>query len=153
MASEVMNIPALNTVLLATPKSSIEQSIGRILRLKPEERTVMPLIFDVLDLAFGSCNGQWLKRRKFYRECGYVIRWSDENTTTEEEEEGEKEKKVVKGVPLFVDEDTVPAVLTIETVGAFVDAASTSSVPLKKSKKTKDVVKEEKGKALFVSDD
>jgi hypothetical protein len=60
----------------------------------------------------------------------------------------------VKGVPLFVDEDTVPTVLTIETVGAFVDAASTSSVPLKKSKKTKDVVvKEEKGKALFVSDD
>jgi len=153
MASEGMNIPALNTVLLATPKSSIEQSIGRILRLKPEERTVMPLIFDVLDLAFGSCNGQWLKRRKFYRECGYVIRWSDENTTTEEEEEEEKEKKVVKGVPLFVDEDTVPTVLTIETVGAFVDAAS-SSVPLKKSKKTKDaVVKEEKGKALFVSDD
>ena len=34
MASEGMNIPTLNMVLLATPKSNIEQSVGRILRQK-----------------------------------------------------------------------------------------------------------------------
>ena len=139
MASEGMNIPALNTVLLATPKSSIEQSIGRILRLKPEERTVMPLIFDVLDTAFGTCNGQWLKRRRFYKECGYVIRWSDEDTSTEEE----KDEVPAKGVPLFVDEDAVAPVVTIENVAEFVDAAVST-------KKVKKVVK---GKALFVSDE
>lgn len=142
MASEGMNIPSLNSVLLATPKSSIEQSIGRILRLKPEERTVEPIIFDVLDTAFGECNGQWLKRRKFYRECGYVIRWSDEDTTTEEEAEVE-EKPGQAGVPLFVDEDNEVAapVLTIDNVAAFVEAAS--------SHKKKKVVKR---KPLFVQE-
>jgi superfamily II DNA or RNA helicase len=74
MASEGMNIPTLNAVLLATPKSSIEQSVGRILRLRPEERTVQPIIFDVIDGAFKECLGQWARRRKFYRECGYTIR-------------------------------------------------------------------------------
>ena len=34
MASEGMNIPTLNMVLLATPKTNIEQSVGRILRTK-----------------------------------------------------------------------------------------------------------------------
>jgi superfamily II DNA or RNA helicase len=126
MASEGMNIPALNSVLLATPKSNIEQSIGRILRLKPEERTVEPIIFDVLDTAFGECNGQWLKRRKFYRECGYTIRWSDEDTSTEEDEDAAAAaSKDPKGVPLFVDEDTVvPTVVTIDNVSDFVDSVS-----------------------------
>jgi superfamily II DNA or RNA helicase len=73
MASEGMNIPTLNAVLLATPKSNIEQSIGRILRLKPEERTIQPRIYDVLDTAFVECHGQWNKRRKYYKDCGYKI--------------------------------------------------------------------------------
>lgn len=136
MASEGMNIPALNTVLLATPKSSIEQSIGRILRLKPEERTVVPIIFDVYDTAFVECNGQWMKRRKFYKECGYTIRWSTEDVSSDEVEPTEEKKT---GVPLFVDEEAVP--LTIETIGQFVD-----SLPVKKDKKGK------KGKALFVEE-
>lgn len=170
MASEGMNIPALNSVLLATPKSSIEQSIGRILRLKPEERTVAPIIFDVMDTAFGTCGGQWLKRRKFYRECGYTIRWSDEESSSssgegekdEKEEEEKKGKKVVKGVPLFVDEESaasIPVPATFENVMAFVDAsASTSSIKKTKRtfvKKTKTVEedKESKGKALFISDE
>ena len=78
MASEGMNIPTLNAVLLATPKSSIEQSVGRILRLKPEERTVQPIILDILDTAFNECLGQWSRRKKFYKECGYSIRWAGE---------------------------------------------------------------------------
>ena len=76
MASEGMNIPALNAVLLATPKSNIEQSVGRILRLKKEERTVQPIILDVLDTAFVECYGQWTKRKKFYKECGYRMKWA-----------------------------------------------------------------------------
>ena len=155
MASEGMNIPALNTVLLATPKSNIEQSVGRILRLKPEERTVQPIIMDVLDTEFGECNGQWLKRRKFYRDCGYSIRWSTEDHTTDEEEEAKiKEEAPKKGVALFVDEDAVFVPATMENVLAFVEAAS--NVVPKKTGKKKTVVKvpeEEKGKALFVSDD
>lgn len=89
MASEGMNIPTLNAVLLATPKSSIEQSVGRILRLKPEERTVQPMIFDVLDTAFVECFGQWTRRKKFYKECGYLVRWAGEEEEAEEPVEKE----------------------------------------------------------------
>jgi len=91
MASEGMNIPSLNAVLLATPKSSIEQSVGRILRLKREERTVQPIIFDILDTAFVECFGQWTKRKKFYKACGYTQRWVGE--TEEEPKETDEEPK------------------------------------------------------------
>jgi superfamily II DNA or RNA helicase len=87
MASEGMNIPTLNAVLLATPKSSIEQSVGRILRLKPEERTIQPRIYDVLDTAFPECFGQWARRRKFYRECGYTVKFSTDASEESSETE------------------------------------------------------------------
>ena len=108
MASEGMNIPTLNTVLLATPKSNIEQSVGRILRQKKEDRTVQPMILDVLDEAFVECFGQWSKRRKFYVECGYKVRWFGQAAVEEDEEEGEKGKKGEKdkkGVCLITDDD------------------------------------------------
>jgi superfamily II DNA or RNA helicase len=73
MAAEGMNIPTLNTIVLATPKSNIEQSIGRVLRQKPEERKCAPLILDVLDAVHTCCNGQYARRRKFYRSCGYQM--------------------------------------------------------------------------------
>lgn len=85
MASEGMNIPTLNMVLLATPKSNIEQSVGRILRLKKEERTLHPIICDVLDTAFVECYGQWTKRRKFYTSCGYSVQFVGESDTDEEQ--------------------------------------------------------------------
>ena len=85
MASEGMNIPTLNAVLLATPKSSIEQSVGRILRIKPEDRTIQPRIYDVLDTAFPECFGQWSRRRKFYRDCGYTVKFSTDESTDSSE--------------------------------------------------------------------
>jgi superfamily II DNA or RNA helicase len=97
MASEGMNIPTLNAVLLATPKSSIEQSVGRILRIKPEDRTIQPLIFDVLDAAFVEFMGQWNRRRKFYKDCGYTIQWKKEG----EDAVGEEARNVVE----FVEEE------------------------------------------------
>jgi superfamily II DNA or RNA helicase len=99
MASEGMNIPTLNAVLLATPKSNIEQSVGRILRLKPDERTIQPRIYDVLDTAFPECFGQWARRRKFYRECGYIVKFS----TDESEDSSETESPAVEGC-LIVDD-------------------------------------------------
>jgi superfamily II DNA or RNA helicase len=104
MASEGMNIPTLNAVLLATPKSNIEQSIGRILRLKPEERTIQPMIFDILDSAFMECFGQWSKRKKFYNGCGYTVRWFGEKGGKGKEEDEEKEK-VTKGVCMIEEEE------------------------------------------------
>ena len=88
MASEGMNIPTLNAVLLATPKSNIEQSIGRILRLKPEERTIQPRIYDILDTAFVECHGQWNKRRKYYKDCGYKIKFAGADSSSSEDGSG-----------------------------------------------------------------
>ena len=34
MASEGMDVPKLNTVILASPKSDVEQSVGRVFRQK-----------------------------------------------------------------------------------------------------------------------
>jgi superfamily II DNA or RNA helicase len=95
MASEGMNIPTLNAVLLATPKSNIEQSVGRILRLKPEERTIQPIIFDIVDSAFVECYGQWSRRKKFYKECGYSLRWRGSEQPEEQDADAEPAKKGV----------------------------------------------------------
>jgi superfamily II DNA or RNA helicase len=73
MASEAMNIPALNTILLATPKTNIEQSVGRILREKREARKFSPLILDVMDHQHYGCIGQYNHRRNYYKACGYKV--------------------------------------------------------------------------------
>jgi len=72
MASEAMNIKSLNTVVLASPRKKIEQSVGRILRERPSERRVDPLIIDIVD-SHGMYIGQWRKRKTFYKACGYKI--------------------------------------------------------------------------------
>lgn len=72
LAAEGMNIRDLNTVALVTPKSQIEQAVGRIFRLKKEERTFAPVIYDVRDM-HDVLQGQYRKRVKFYEQCGYQI--------------------------------------------------------------------------------
>ena len=74
LAAEGMNIRALNTIALVTPKSRIEQAVGRIFRLKKEERTFQPVIFDVLDAPHEVCVRQYRKRRQFYKQCAYKIK-------------------------------------------------------------------------------
>lgn len=145
MASEGMNIPTLNMVLLATPKSNIEQSVGRILRQKKEERTVQPMILDIVDFAFAECVGQWNKRRKFYVECGYVLKWMGE---TEEMACGED---TPKGVALFVDEDTE----TAPTNTVVLESVCRNKKPKKLEKSELETVIEvyKSGKPLFIDED
>ena len=73
MAAEGMNIKDLNTVALVTPKSRIEQAVGRIFRLKKEERTFHPVIYDIIDTPHDVCIRQYKKRAEFYKQCGYQI--------------------------------------------------------------------------------
>ena len=73
MASEEMNSKTLNTVILASPRKHVEQSTGRILRVRPSERTVVPLIVDIVD-AHSMYKGQWKKRMTYYRACAYSLR-------------------------------------------------------------------------------
>jgi superfamily II DNA or RNA helicase len=83
MASEAMNIKTLNTVILASPRKHVEQSTGRILRIRPDQRHVPPVIIDIVD-EHSMYQGQWRKRLTYYRKCAYQIeRWvmgADEGT-------------------------------------------------------------------------
>ena len=76
MASEAMNIKTLNTVVLASPRKQVEQSTGRILRVRPDQRSVPPMIVDIID-NHSMYLGQWRKRLTYYRKCSYQIeRWN-----------------------------------------------------------------------------
>jgi superfamily II DNA or RNA helicase len=72
MAKEAMDIPILDTLLMVTSKSNIEQSIGRIQRqtVYPDERP--PLVIDFVDF-FSSFQSQFNKRELFYKKNHYTI--------------------------------------------------------------------------------
>ena len=72
MASEGMDIPKLNSIILGSPKSEIEQSIGRILRQPPHIRKFNPYIYDIWD-DFSNFTNQYNKRLKFYNKNNYDI--------------------------------------------------------------------------------
>ena len=72
MASEAMNIKSLNTVIMASPRSNVEQSTGRILRTRISERTVQPIIIDIID-PHSPFQSQWKKRHVYYKKCTYSI--------------------------------------------------------------------------------
>jgi superfamily II DNA or RNA helicase len=94
MASEAMNIKTLNCVLMASPRRKIEQSTGRILRQRPEERKVAPIIVDVVDV-HRTMQSQSKLRIAYYKKCGYKIK---DGTNAGSDDEGEfaniKSKKV-----------------------------------------------------------
>ena len=72
MSSEGLNIPTLNTVILASPISDIQQSVGRILREKKNERKYIPLCIDIYD-DFSIFKFKGNKRIKYYKNNGYLI--------------------------------------------------------------------------------
>ena len=69
MSSEGLDIGDLNTCIFATPKSSIEQSIGRIVR---KNHAIPPLAYDIVD-HFSLFAGQYKKREVVYRKLEYDI--------------------------------------------------------------------------------
>lgn len=71
--SEGFDLPGLNTMILASPKSDVVQSVGRILRDKPECRMCHPLVIDIID-DFSIFPVQAKKREKYYASKGYDIR-------------------------------------------------------------------------------
>ncbi len=97
MASEAMNIKTLNTVILASPRKHVEQSTGRILRVRPSERVVVPLIVDIVDV-HPMYRGQWKKRLTYYKACAYSLKTEGMG----EAAVGEFETKVKRGVPMFI---------------------------------------------------
>lgn len=69
MASEGLDIPDLDTIFLATPMSSVLQSIGRILRACDEKKK--PIVVDFIDKSIGLCVKMYKKRMKLYQSKGW----------------------------------------------------------------------------------
>lgn len=68
MASEALDIKTLTTLIMATPKTDIEQSVGRILR----EKHSQPVVVDIID-SQDLFKNQWKKRKSFYCKENYKI--------------------------------------------------------------------------------
>ena len=68
MAAEALDIKSLTTLLMATPKTDIEQAVGRILR----EKHSNPVVIDIIDQHLPFRN-QWRKRKQFYKKQNYKI--------------------------------------------------------------------------------
>lgn len=83
LASEGLDIPTLDSLVLCTPRSDVEQAVGRVLRGAPG-----PLVLDVLDkTAVGYA--QFNKRRAYYQRCGFrVVGGGCRGAPSEIEEEG-----------------------------------------------------------------
>lgn len=72
MAAEALDIKTLSTLVMATPKTDITQSVGRILRMKHEN----PIIVDIVD-SHDLFQNQWKQRKRYYKKCNYRIRCID----------------------------------------------------------------------------
>ena len=62
-SGEGFDVPDLDTLILSTPKSDVEQAVGRILRKVNKND---PVVIDIVDM-FSIFKGQYYKRRKFYK--------------------------------------------------------------------------------------
>ena len=78
MAAEALDIKTLTTLIMATPKTDVTQSIGRILRSKDHN----PVVFDIID-KHDVFQNQWRKRRVFYKKENYKIVYTTNYESTE----------------------------------------------------------------------
>lgn len=63
--------PSLDTLVLLTPRSNIQQTIGRVEREYPGKGK--PMVFDIVD-SFSLFPNMFYKRKKFYSTRGFEIR-------------------------------------------------------------------------------
>jgi len=97
MASEGMDIPKLNTIVLASPKSDVVQSVGRILREKADVRKFHPLVIDILDthpnltLFSKQCD----KRIIYYKKSNHEIHVYKNDGSKEKLEKRKSKKKEI----------------------------------------------------------
>ena len=95
MAAEGLDIKTLSALIMATPKTDIEQTVGRILR----EKHSSPIIVDIID-KHDTLQNQWRKRKTFYKKQNYKIICtnsldydSDVSKWTQEREKSSKTSK------------------------------------------------------------
>ena len=72
MAAEGLDIATIDTIILATPKTDIEQAVGRIRPKIGETERNNPLVIDIVD-QFSIFENQSYKRLAFYKKKNYEI--------------------------------------------------------------------------------
>jgi superfamily II DNA or RNA helicase len=77
MAAEALDIKTLSMLVMASPKTDITQSVGRILRIKHDN----PVVVDIVD-SHDIFQRQWLQRKRFYKKSNYAIRYIKSNEYT-----------------------------------------------------------------------
>lgn len=100
MLEEGFDCKTLNTLIMATPKSDIQQTVGRILRLEKHKRTIKPLVIDIYD-QFANCINKGKRRIAYYRKQkynidNYLIDDNQDPRTQIKLEKDNKNKKVKK---------------------------------------------------------
>lgn len=70
MAAEALDIKSLTTLIMASPKTDVTQSIGRILRTKH----VQPIVIDIAD-THDVFQAQLKKRMSYYKKNKYTIHY------------------------------------------------------------------------------
>ena len=112
MSSEGLDIPTLDAAIFATPKSKIQQSIGRITR---KQHINLPIAYDIVD-NFSMFKNQYYKREKIYKKLNYKIYKSsilinknitsmDVQKTIDTLKEFSFRKKKTKNVKCLINED------------------------------------------------
>ena len=83
MASEGLDIKTLTTLIMATPKTDVCQSVGRILRTKH----TTPMVIDIID-AHDLFINQWQKRKAYYKKQNYKIIVTENSLYCSDEKNG-----------------------------------------------------------------
>lgn len=60
----------IDTLILCTPKSTIQQTVGRVEREAPDK--AVPIVYDIVDNN-SMLQGMWRKRLAFYKSRGFLI--------------------------------------------------------------------------------
>lgn len=71
LAHEGLDIPTLDTLVMATPKSDVKQAVGRILRETPGKKH-NPIIYDICD-TWSLFIAMFHKRNRVYKEGGFIV--------------------------------------------------------------------------------
>ena len=79
LAHEGLDIPTLDSLIMATPKSNITQAVGRILR-ETEGKKFKPVVVDIKD-DWGLLTAMFYKRVKVYRAHGFNMKKNVEDDT------------------------------------------------------------------------
>lgn len=95
--SEGYDDPRIDTMILAAPRSSVQQTIGRCERTM--EGKLVPLVYDICD-GFSAFEGMAWKRHKFYRSRAFAIaRESDADVWARLEGAGAAAAEETEAVP------------------------------------------------------